>query len=593
MASRMVWRLLLVFGLFYQGFSSRVVRCATENFGRHSERHLLSLLSSSKSALESEKPYTVIDSLAVFDNAKVVSTCDMILINIPASLVKLNEQALMEILQRAYKSVFVQEERKKDIVVVVSGTADEIMKADLSLRKLLAEAWILIEKPTFISDDIEEECNIHFVPITKANGGVSSESLTTGKSLIKSIVDKQLGSGGVDIAEFVEGAQVLRSGGDSRSSTNDKVSAKGYEITENAKVNSLLWAQSAAQASATRLQKQEKAGEFRSFMENLVKTAQNMYKDAVETAGKGAVSPFMFNQGLKDVASQIYTMLLPFFRRHVQLARVEAAKAFNAAAGDDLAITTDIMRDLRDIRDKTVRDFESSCAALVPAGAPGTSWGYTFDAKQLIFSLDEYLESREAQARLVGVLPRGRKPIDVSVHFFANHPLGKDYRQDSLTLGNRDSLDYDPKLANVKSVVSISPSKARSALKKKAESASLGWVEGAHVKEQSEFAREMLMFPLSVKNPEVPLATGRGKKQSSIDSARQGEDDFELGPQRFVDWGVDPAMREAKRALDKKSSITGKRGVEQSQGMKDAILNTVPFFRKGHYKHPSLRYDEN
>ena len=117
-------------------------------------------------------------------------------------------------------------------------------------------------------------------------------------------------------------------------------------------------------------------------------------------------------------------------------------------------------------------------------------------------------------------------------------------------------------------------------------------MEGARVKQQSEFAREMLMFPLSVKNPEVPLATGRGKKQSSIEIARMGEDDT-LGPQRFIDWGADPSMREAKRALEKEFKSASRRGGEQKPSTKDVILNTIPFFKKGHYKHPPLRYQEN
>ena len=485
---------------------------------------LLSLLSSSQSLLNTEKSYTFLDSLVVYDNTKVMSACDVILINIPANLVKLNEQALIEILQRAYKSVFVQEEMKKDIVVVVSGTADDIMKADLSLRKLLAEAWILIEKPSFISDDIDEECNIHFIPLTKTSKGVSDESLTTGRSLIKSLVEKNLKSGGVDSAEFIEGVQLVTSNGDSRNSDTNrktKLSTGEYEVIENAKVRALLWAQSAAQASSTRLQKQEKDGEFLSFMENLLENAQRMYNGAVEKACINTVSPVFYNQGLRDMTTQIYTMLHPFFRRHVQLARVEAAKAFNAAVGDDLAITIDIMNDLRDIRDKTIRNFESACVSLLPSSAPRTLWSYKFDVEQLRYSLNEYLETREAQARLVGVLPKGRKPIDVSVHFFANHPLGKDYRQDSLTLGTRDSVEFDPKLAKSTSVTTISPSEARSVLKRKADSASLGWMDRARTKEESEFAREMLMFPLSIKNPEVPLATGRAKKQSSIEAARK------------------------------------------------------------------------
>ena len=42
------------------------------------------------------------------------------------------------------------------------------------------------------------------------------------------------------------------------------------------------------------------------------------------------------------------------------------------------------------------------------------------------------------------MLPRGRKPVDFSIHVLANHPLGRDYRQDPLAAGDSpgDLLPY-------------------------------------------------------------------------------------------------------------------------------------------------------
>ena len=91
--------------------------------------------------------------------------------------------------------------------------------------------------------------------------------------------------------------------------------------------------------------------------------------------------------------------------------------------------------------------------------------------------------------------------------------LGRDYRQNPLAAGNSDDepIFYnDNELSNSQLV---SPSLARAVLEspkgKKASTESSGWFKSSLGRKESEFAREMLMFPLSIKNPAVSLMASR------------------------------------------------------------------------------------
>jgi hypothetical protein len=578
--------LALVAMLLPRMVDAGILRCAHEGFdifGHTSRKGLMALFDRGGSDVDNnDKPYVLTESVALYDNAKVISPCDVMFVNMPATMLLMNEQASLKILQNAYASLLTQDgEKKKDIVIILSGAVD--IKAEQSLRKLLAEAWILLEKPVFVSDNVEEECNIRIITMSKNNDS------NTAKNTVKEILTQlhSASGGGVDSTEFIETVQ-LKTVTTSGVGIPLSGAYQGYDTCERAKINALMWAQDVAQSSAAQLQKEEMAGEFRGFMENLIEKAKDMYNDKVGCADNN-VSPFLKRRGLDEVANQIFAMLLPFYRRHVQLARVESAKAFNAKAGDDLAITGEIMSDLKRIRDDTINRFKTSCGELVPSGAPASTWNYDFDIKQLQMSLEEYLDSREAQAKLVGVLPRGRKPFDVSVHYFASHPLGKDYRQDALSLAESDRVKFDEGLAKTE-INSVNPSQARARLQDTIKSGPLSIFQRIKAKRESSFAREMLMFPLSIKNPDVPLSAGRAKKQSSIETAR-AERMNNLGPERFIDWSVDSFMAEAKESLD--STVAQKEAMteDRQQKLKNTLLNTAPIFKKGYYKHPSVNYE--
>ena len=48
--------------------------------------------------------------------------------------------------------------------------------------------------------------------------------------------------------------------------------------------------------------------------------------------------------------------------------------------------------------------------------------------------LEEYVEGRAEELRKLGIIPTERKKISVSMHYFATHPFGRDYRQDVVSV---------------------------------------------------------------------------------------------------------------------------------------------------------------
>ena len=145
--------------------------------------------------------------------------------------------------------------------------------------------------------------------------------------------------------------------------------------------------------------------------------------DTVKKAGGASNSALTLAED--DIARNVFTMLGPIFRRHVLLAKQEAAIQFNAAVGDDLPITINILNDLNTAKDNAMKVYSKTVKKLIPKGAPKSSWDSGFDQKQLLESLEDYIGSRVDQLKIQGVLSRGRKPIDIAFNIFLHHPLGK------------------------------------------------------------------------------------------------------------------------------------------------------------------------
>jgi len=456
-----------------------------------------------------------------------------------ASKIKLNDVAVLLDLQRAFSSVLAAED-VRSVVVVLDGARDkeeeERCKAAISI--LAEESWkLLLDKAPYRSDDLRKEVSFKVVSAGSA-GALLGEVIG---SLAKGLADGQQG-------RSLEG--LFPSGGSSVSGgSRDKSGGNvGLEEVQDAIVAALTTAQEAAQASSAKLQKAESAQSFHVFVENLVTMALATFSKSAATH-----APAQHARAEQEIRRQIFSMLLPFYRRHVQLARVEVAKAFNAAVGEDLAVTIHLMEDLEEEKRRALALFKLKCDALRPRGAPVATWNAGFDLRQLQESLDEYVAGREAQAKLLGVLPRGRRPIDVSMHYFLTHPLGRDYRQDPLTMLRGDRPVFLGE--GVGDAPSVSALKARAMLSRKALEGSngagvpLSFFEARRVQRDGEFAREMLMLPLSIKNPAVPLMAGRGKKKSSVAAAVRDPNRETLGPERFLRWDL-PVLSEAKQGLD-------------------------------------------
>ena len=155
------------------------------------------------------------------------------------------------------------------------------------------------------------------------------------------------------------------------------------------------------------------------------------------------------------------------------------------------------------------------------------------------------MAGRAEQFRLQGVLPRGRRPIEVSMHAFVNHPFGRDYRQYPLAAGDSpDEPFFDADGGRARAAALVHPSVARAVLEspaaKEAAKASAGGRGRTLTPRDSEFAREMLMFPMSIKNPAVPLMAGRSAKKANTAPPKKDPTRAALGPERFIRWDLPP-----------------------------------------------------
>lgn len=158
-----------------------------------------------------------------------------------------------------------------------------------------------------------------------------------------------------------------------------------------------------------------------------------------------------------------------------------------------------------------------------------STWNTKFDVYQLDKIFSDFIQSKKEEAQIQGVVQRDeRKPVDISFHLFLNHPFGRDYRQDPIGLSPRDKPFYEEDLSNIKDVL-VKPVLAREILKEELKKSKRF---GKLRSKDSEFAREMLMFPLSIKNPNVALMGSRSRKRASPpkkDLSRASE-----GPERLV-----------------------------------------------------------
>ena len=134
-----------------------------------------------------------------------------------------------------------------------------------------------------------------------------------------------------------------------------------------------------------------------------------------------------------------------------------------------------------------------------------------------------------------------------------------------------DKLIYDPDVASQYTDFTTKPSQARFLAKNPT---------------QKEFAREMLMLPLSVKNPYVPLV---GKRSKKITKPPRKDGTWHLtGPERFLDMSRKELSRvQLGDALQKSVSDTAD---SKSESVFNKILNNIPFYGFGYYHHSKYNY---
>jgi len=540
-------------------------------------------------------------SLSSDDSAGVPS--DLSIVFATLASVRLNEAAVLLDLHRAFTAVLAAEEKRPVVLILdtSAATSEEAEKAKQKLGDLAAEAWAsLLEKAPYRSDMVANELDLRIVSVSE---------LAKAPRLLADIVGtmaKDISGENVASRSLESLFPTLRTLGDSLSPTQQQQQQQqqvraGMEDCMDAVQGALLRAQEAVQAAASKL---EATSTFTVYVENLLDASKKRFHELL--AGKD-VDSGLVRRSEEEIRRKLFSALLPYYRRQVQLARSEVTKSFNTAVGEDLAITIHLMDDLDSERRNAINLFRQMCAALRPSGPNPSTWTSAFDEQQLLDSLNEYVAGREAQARTLGVLPRGRQPIDVSFHYLATHPFGRDYRQDALTVvPGRDRVLYDEDLA-AEGEVSVSALKARALLKQKATTESHSLFESRRIDRDAEFAREMLMLPLSIKNPAVPLMAGRSKKRSSVAAAKVDPNRITLGPERFVRWDMSP-LSEAKATLD--AAISGRsfdgdededdededegdedEGVSSSafppgSGFMRRLMKKIP----GIYQHPPINY---
>mmetsp|Transcript_203 Transcript_203/g.253 ORF Transcript_203/g.253 Transcript_203/m.253 type:complete len:617 (+) Transcript_203:103-1953(+) len=555
---------------------TKAIKCTGCGFSSKSSKSVLDNLLSKFDKKFIENEAVVYDNgkkFLVFNSEKINSLKSDVAFVYTHHMSLYDEEKTLLNMQLGLKSITegeISSDSKKMLVLVVDGpqTTAEYVKS------MLEEAWVTLLDKNDKNQDIMSQIVVHIIQV---NGPVTAIA----KESIDNIVDD----------ESLEG-KVLSSLFNNIEIVSTKISPmvdehKGIDACKDAVTAAMRWARDTANESLVRLQKVEAANEFAPFVEKLIQGAISQMRMSVEKSGGGSETALMLAEA--DISRTIFSMLVPIYRRQVQLVRQEAAKAFNAAVGDELETTIFIANDLSEAKYNAMKSFTTDVKQLIPKGAPMSTWNMAFDQKQLVESLDEYIESRIDQLKIVGVLSRGRKPIDLRFDVFVPHPLGRDYRQDPLAAGNSiDEAFFDEGLTRVPTPI-IHPSIVRSILEspegKEATKSNKGWFKSSLGKKESDFAREMLMFPLSIKNPGVSLMASRQTKRKASAPPKRDSTRELLGPERFIRWDMD-RLDVVKENMDE---ITNAKTAKRTP-LVDKVLNVVPFFKKGYYNHPEVTF---
>lgn len=466
-------------------------------------------------------------------------------------------QTLVLHLNSALASVLAEGPKRSVVLVLAVPPKVAVTEYQNALVTLLSEAWrFLPEKDSLNNTDLSGKFDVQVLTYSLPPEGISNDFKFEKRNILEAVLKRQARS------DYKTVDALIASGNFSTKKVeNLNMKDFGLDTCLSAAEIATDWARQAANANLQKLQKPETATSFKAFLENLVEEALKEMDSFLEKE-KCVPSSEARRFASDDVTRDIHDMMYPFFKRFVQLARQDIAKMFNNAVQNELEISIRIIEDLKTIKNRVLRKFLKDIDALIPKYAP-EAWRINFEISQLEKTLDEFIEQREGQSKLQGILPRGRRPIEVSFFHFLLHPFGRDHRQDPLGMLQSDKLSYMPSLTQYPEVA-VSPSTARFLANSAAD---------------KEFAREMLMLPLSIKNPSVPMSSKRSRKRSA--PPQKDHNRALNGPERFIDWSKIPMNRVVKG-----NELEGP--VEDK--IIDKVINTIPYFGKGYYKHPSYNY---
>lgn len=564
-------------------------------------------------------------------NNRVVALCAVDAVDEPACDVAfvyisetahLDEDALLLRLQNALRSVLgAENEPKKTLVLLTpsSLSGEKLATHQKYCLGMTQAAYAMMNKEMYRNEEVSVEMNIRLASVesVQAIGALLSTVFESRDSSAPKSAAGLFVNTNVRVGESPTGS--LKEGYPENSALLQQ--SGGMEACREGVSSALTWARKGATASIEKLKELQSKGEFAVFVENLMNGAIDVFKADIansQLANDGKISPSVIKIAEQDLRSSIMAMMLPFFRHQAQLIRQAIIDEFNEVAVEEIELSVNILQDLHAAKQKSLRDFAKRLKSLVPASMRGgnlpSSWNTDYDVQQLRDVLEDYIHTREVQSKLQGILPRDRKPIEISFHTFFTHPFGRDYRQEVISTRGEDFL-FDEVAAKEKDVT-VSPAIARAILKRTADEASSGEniffsnSDKRSLQKNAEFAREMLMFPLSIKNPGVPLM-GSGRRRKGADGPPKKDVNRErLGPDRFIRWDVEPMdiikedLEDYLRSpppMSSASSSSSSSSASPASGRGNPllsaldlhnILDQLPFF-PSKYKHPPINYGSN
>lgn len=324
----------------------------------------------------------------------------------------MDELTILHQVQQAISSISsITDDRKRSFIVVFTGPSKELSKKSETMIGLLNEAYSSIERVKINGTMVLPQLDVQLIAIP--DGKIVESSLKNFREKVSALQQ---------FARPLQDFTFLPT----KPSPTSKGEDTGMNTCLEAVEDAYAWAKEAVTTSTSKSLLKEK--EFRSFLDNLQKSALQVYMEKIKSKGVSMSSKII---GQKELVRMVYDLMLPFFRRNVQEIRKDITDEFNKAAGDELETTVYLINDLQSIRDEMLRKFNRRIRALIPSDAPST-WSGQFEVFKFKSQLDEYIETREVQGKLQGILLRTRHPIALSFHVLLNHPLGRDYRQDTI-----------------------------------------------------------------------------------------------------------------------------------------------------------------